>query len=68
MFSELFKKIIKKSLNSVGLEIHRKGALSSCATQLRSSVNGLLQQIKNVGLSPATVLDVGTERHRPAYL
>jgi FkbM family methyltransferase len=51
MISDLLKKIIKRSFSSVGLERRRR--------DIRSSLVGLLQQARNTGLSPATVIDVG---------
>lgn len=54
MIPDLLKKIIKKSLSSVGLEVRRRDI-----SYPRSSLLGLLEQARNVGFSPATVIDVG---------
>lgn len=51
MLPQLLKPIIRKLLNAFGFEVHRRGS--------RSSLMGVLQSCKNVGLSPETVIDVG---------
>lgn len=51
--------IIRKVFNSVGLEIHGRDILSSDKNYQRSTLQGVLEQARNVGLSPATVIDVG---------
>jgi FkbM family methyltransferase len=55
MAPKILKNGIKKSLSLVGFEVHRKGANSI----IRSSVSGVLRQVKKHGFSPATVIDVG---------
>jgi FkbM family methyltransferase len=61
MISKILKDGIRKSLNSVGLEIHRKRPSStlSLIECPRSSVQGVLRQVRDLGFSPATVIDVG---------
>ena len=61
MVPRILRDVIKKSLGLVGLEIQRKAAspLLSHKDCLRSSVLGVLQQVKKQGFSPATVIDVG---------
>jgi len=59
MIADLSRKIIKKSLNSLGLEVRRLDLSSADGKFPRMSIQGLLQQAKSVGLSPATVIDVG---------
>lgn len=59
MILDLLKKIIKKSFNLVGLEVRRRDISSLHGRYPRNSLPGLLQQARNVGLSPATVIDVG---------
>ena len=51
MFPQLLKGIIERSLSVVGFEIRR--------SSFRSYLIGVLQQVRNVGLSPNTVVDVG---------
>ena len=59
MIAAFSKKVIKKSLNSLGLEVRRLGISSADGKYPRSSTQGLLQQARCLGLSPATVIDVG---------
>jgi FkbM family methyltransferase len=59
MIAAFSKRIIKKSLNSLGLEVRRLGFSSADGKFPRMSIQGLLQQAKSVGLSPTTVIDVG---------
>jgi len=61
MAPKSLKDRIKKSLGLVGIEIRRKtdSSPSSHNQGSRSSVFGVLQQLKNQGFSPATVIDVG---------
>ena len=59
MIADFSRKIIKKSLNSLGLELRRLDFSSADGKFPRMSIQGLLQQAKSVGLSPATVIDVG---------
>lgn len=51
MFSQPFKTLILKTLNRLGLELKKKDS--------RRSLIGALQQVKQAGLSPKTVIDVG---------
>lgn len=55
MISDALTNIIKKAFNSVGLEVHRR----SVKRYQRNSFPGILQQARNMGLAPATVIDVG---------
>jgi FkbM family methyltransferase len=61
MALKILKNGINRSLGLVGLEVRRKAAPSLHIVQraLRSSVSGVLRQVKNQGFSPATVIDVG---------
>ncbi len=61
MVSNLIKNGIRKSLSLVGVEIRRKAASTSAVhdAPLRNSLVGVLRQAKNLGFSPATVIDVG---------
>jgi FkbM family methyltransferase len=61
MVPRVLRHFIRKSLGLVGLEIQRRAAsrLPSYNDRLRSSVLGVLQQVKKQGFSPATVIDVG---------
>lgn len=59
MISSALRNIIKRVFNLVGLEIHRQNASLSGNGYQRNSVIGMLQHAKDVGLSPATVIDVG---------
>jgi len=52
------KSIIEKSLHIVGLEVRRQRA-SSHVEYMRNSLAGVLSHARNIGLAPATVLDVG---------
>jgi FkbM family methyltransferase len=59
MIADFSRKIIKKSLNALGLEVRRLDFSSADGKFPRMSIQGLLQQARSVGLSPATVIDVG---------
>ncbi|MDQ2976129.1 MAG: FkbM family methyltransferase [Acidobacteriota bacterium] len=64
MIPGVFKRATRKALGLVGVEVHRKGFASSVvapshAGSSRSSVYGVLRQVKDLGFSPATVIDVG---------
>jgi FkbM family methyltransferase len=52
MIMHIFKKLLKKFFYVFGLEVHRSGGQ-------RLSFVGALQQIKNLGFTPASVIDVG---------
>ncbi len=54
----LVKSGLKQSFHLVGLDVRRRGTLRHAAEE-RSSLHGLLRQIKNVGWSPSTIIDVG---------
>lgn len=56
----LGKKLLKKSLDIVGLEIHRKG--NAIAKIPRTSMRACLQQAHQNGLKPKTVIDVGAAK------
>lgn len=56
MISNLLKRMIKKSFNSLGLEVHKKHYHQS---HPRSSRLGVLHHARNMGLSFATIIDVG---------
>ena len=56
MVSGALKNIIIRGFNLVGLEVHRR---VSDSRHQRSCVLGALQQAKDIGLAPATVIDVG---------
>jgi len=58
MISTTLKNVIRKSLNIAGLEVRTRDA-SLSGRYARSSLRGILQQARNVGLLPATVIDVG---------
>ena len=59
MIADFSRRIIKKTLNSLGLEVRRLDFSTADGTFPRMSIQGLLQQAKSMGLSPATVIDVG---------
>lgn len=58
------KKLVKKSLGLLGLELHRtKPAIAKTS---RTSMQGCLQQARQNGLQPRTIFDVGAARGTPA--
>ena len=59
MISRMLKSGLRKSLNAAGLEIHRKKFQYRPQEDPRCSLSGILQHAKRMGLSPATVIDVG---------
>lgn len=59
MVSDLLKRALRRTLALAGLEVHRRNATSAHDYHQRGSLSGLLHHAKNVGLSPATVFDVG---------
>ena len=62
MISGASKSIIKESLNSVGIKVHRRDISSSHSKyprSPRSSPLGLLQQARKMGLSTTPVTDAG---------
>jgi len=59
MISSALRNIIKRVFNLLGLEIHRPNASLLGNGYQRNSLIGMLQHAKDVGLSPATVIDVG---------
>ncbi len=54
---ELPKKLLKKSLDLLGLEIHRKR--QAIAQVPRAAMHGCLRQAFQNGVKPATIIDVG---------
>ena len=59
MAPESLKRILRKPLTWAGLEVRRRRIPSAQGYHRRGSLSGLLHHAKNVGLSPATVIDVG---------
>jgi FkbM family methyltransferase len=65
MLSEVLKSGIRRSFGALGLEVHRRPAAGSAAPRAggcpgaRDSLEGILAQAGALGLSPATVIDVG---------
>ncbi len=53
---DLYKKIVKKSISLFGLESHRRQAIAQIS---RASMLGCLQQARQNGLRPKTIIDVG---------
>jgi len=53
MIAQISKEFVKKFFYVFGLEVHR------CAVGERGSLVGALKQIRNLGFTPATVIDVG---------
>jgi len=53
------KRILTKPLALAGLELRRSHVPAASACHRRGSLSGLLHHSKDVGLSPATVIDVG---------
>jgi FkbM family methyltransferase len=58
------KKSIKTILSSFGLEVHRQ--VRGASQRSRASMQGCLQQARQNGLSPDTIMDVGAARGTPA--
>lgn len=58
------KKLIKKFIGSLGLEVRWKGQSSEKAT--RATMYGCLQQALQNGLKPKTIIDVGAASGTPA--
>jgi FkbM family methyltransferase len=56
---DLLKSILRKPLDLVGLEVHRRGIAPSDGYHIRGSRSGVLQHARNVGLLPRTVIDLG---------
>jgi FkbM family methyltransferase len=54
MAANPLKKIVQRLFNSIGLEVRRRPD-----EHPRRSLLGVLQQARSVGLSPATIIDVG---------
>ena len=53
------KRTLRRTLALAGLEVHRSSAPSAHGYHQRGALSGLLHHARNVGLSPATVIDVG---------
>jgi FkbM family methyltransferase len=58
------KQVLKKSLNILGLEIHRRR--SAIAQHPRATMHSCLRQALQNGLKPETIIDVGAARGTPA--
>ena len=59
----LTKKLLKKSIGLLGLEIHRQKASTQAA---RATMYGCLQQALQNGLKPNSIIDVGAASGTPA--
>jgi FkbM family methyltransferase len=56
---ESLKRTLRRLFTLAGLEVRRRRVPSAQGNYRRGSPSGLLHHAKNVGLSPATVVDVG---------
>ena len=59
MVVDSLKRTLRRTLALAGVEVHRRSAPSTHGYHQRGSLSGLLHHARNVGLSPATVIDVG---------
>ena len=54
------KKLIQKMFRRLGFELHqRAGGISSASGSERTSLEGSLEQVREAGFMPATIIDVG---------
>jgi FkbM family methyltransferase len=59
VLADLSKRILAQALHLAGLEVRRTAPAPTDREHPRNSLIGLLRQARNVGLAPATVIDVG---------
>jgi FkbM family methyltransferase len=59
MLANLLKRTIRRSFDLIGLKLTRKDSLSPGCKYPRGSLLGLLEQARNAGLRPASIIDVG---------